>query len=172
MREKDVTHHVLVARTLCKRLQTLRRAGKLGERAATQCERLLDQMKREGLMAEEVYMKRTKNGEYRVRNCIKYDLGDGYRLVTIKGGQNLFVPFVGRHDETDLWLKHHKYDGCHADDLTYMEWDISTDRLPKIEEPENTDSEELIILDPYEEQLLARMDERLLKSIFHGLFQK
>jgi len=167
-----VTHRVRIARTLDKKLQAMRRAGKKGELAATQCERLLDQIRREGLLVEEVYRKRTKNGEYRISNCIKYDLGNGYRLVTIKDGQNLFVPFVGGHDETDLWLEHHRYDSYLPDDPAYADEQVCTDCRPKVKESENTDSEELSIQDSYEEQLLARMDETLLKSVFPGLFHK
>lgn len=168
-----MTHHVRIARTLDKKLQTMRRAGKKGELAATQCERLLEQIRREGLLVEEVYRKRTKNGEYRISNCIKYDLGNGYRLITVKDRQNLFVPFVGGHDETDLWLEHHRYDVYLPDDPAYVDVDISTaDCQPKIEEPENLNSEELSIPDAYEEQLLAKMDETLLKSLFPGLFHK
>ena len=158
---------MLIARTLDKKLKNLRRTGKKGEVAANQCESLLRQIRRDGLLVEDVYRKRTKNGEYRISNCIKYNLGNGYRLVTIKDGQNLFVPFVGGHDETDLWLEHHRYDKYHTDDPAYLDQDISHDCPPKTEEPEK-----LTISNSYEEQLLARMDETLLKRVFPGLFNK
>ncbi len=148
------------------------RAGKMGESAAARCERLLDLIRSKGLMAEAVYGKRTKNGEYRISKCIKYDLGGGYRLVTIKDGQSLFVPFVGDHDETDLWLEHHRYDSYHGDDPAYLSEDICPGDQPQEEQLEIEDSREGEVLDPYEEQLLAKVDETMLKSVFHGLFQK
>lgn len=165
-------HHVRIARNLEKNLKAMRRAGKKGELAATQCESLLDLIRREGLLADAVYSKRTKNGEYRISNCTKYNLGNGYRLVTIKVGQNLFVPFAGGHDETDLWLEHHRYDEYYADDPAYLDEDSCTDYQPKVEETEDVESEELLELDSYEEQLLAKVDTTILKSVFQGLFQK
>ena len=167
-----MTHHVLIARTLEKKLLALRQAGKRGRLAVTQCESLLYQMSREGALAEEVYRKRTKNGENRISNCVKYDLGNGYRLVTIKDGQNIFVPFVGGHDETDLWLEHHRYDEYLADNPAFVHEDICISYQPKIKKQKNIDQEEHAIVDLYEEQLLARMDETLLKTVFQGLFQK
>ncbi|MGB3210255.1 MAG: hypothetical protein WBB19_06075 [Desulforhopalus sp.] len=167
-----MTHHLLIARTLEKKLSALRQAGKRGRLAVTQCESLLDQMSREGPLAEEVYRKRTKNGENRISNCVKYDLGSGYRLITVKDGQNIFVPFVGGHDETDLWLDHHRYDGYLADDPAFVSEDIRTGCQPNTEHRENIDLEEHPVIDVYEEQLLAKIDETLLKTVFQGLFQK
>lgn len=167
-----MTHHLYIAHTLAKQLQTLYRTGSEGELVRTRCENLLDKIQREGLLAKEVYMKRTKNGEYRISKCIKYDLGNGYRLVTIKVRKNLFVPFVGSHDETDLWLEHHKYDDYSVDDPTFIKWDTSGNQQTQTEEPDKSDSEDLAIQDLYEEQLQARIDEKLLKTVFHGLFQK
>ena len=47
----------------------------------------------------------TKNGESRIKNCTKYDLGDGYRLVTINAGDVTFFCFAGSHDETENWIR-------------------------------------------------------------------
>jgi hypothetical protein len=165
-------NHLLIAQNFEKRLKAMCRAGKMGESAAARCERLLDLIRNKGLMAEAVYTKRTKNGEYRVSKCIKYDLGNGYRLVTIKDGQNLFVPFVGGHDETDLWLEHHRYDNYHADDPAYLSEEICTSDQPQEERVEVADSGEHQVPDPYEEQLLAKVDETTLRSVFQGLFHK
>lgn len=164
--------HLYIARNLEKKLKVIKRTGKKGEQAAARCERLLDLIRRKGLMVDAVYRKRTKNGEYRVNKCIKYDLGGGYRLVTIKDGQSLFVPFAGDHDETDLWLEHHRYDSYHADDPAYLGEDINSCDQPQGEQLEIADSREHEVLDPYEEQLLAKVDETMLKEVFHGLFQK
>jgi len=163
---------VLIARTLGKKLKAMRRAGKKGELAAIQCETLLSCIRKDGLLVEEVYRKRTKNGEYRINNCIKYDLGNGYRLVTIKDGQNLFVTFVGSHDETDLWLEHHKLDTYLPDDPAYLLEDTAVDFHPGSKEPESDEPEELSLADIYEEQIMAQMDESLMKSLFPGLFSK
>lgn len=164
-------HNVLIARTLEKKLKALRQAGKRGRVVVTQCESLLDQIRREGPLAEQVYRKRTKNGENRINNCVKYDLSNGYRLITIKAGQNIFVPFVGGHDETDLWLEHHRYDEYFTDNPAFVNEDVGSSHCPQIAKREQRDLDEHIVVDVYEEQLLAKIDETLLKTVFQGLFQ-
>jgi hypothetical protein len=47
----------------------------------------------------------TKYGEKRIRNCRKYDLGCGYRLITLQRGETVFIPFLGTHDACQLWLE-------------------------------------------------------------------
>ena len=46
----------------------------------------------------------TNHGENRIQHCVKYDLGKGYRLVTIKHKGVISLEFVGNHKETDKWL--------------------------------------------------------------------
>jgi len=47
----------------------------------------------------------TKYGEERIRNCRKYDLGCGYRLITLQRGDTVFIPFLGTHDHCQRWLE-------------------------------------------------------------------
>ena len=47
----------------------------------------------------------TKYGEKRIRNCRKYDLGCGYRLITLQRGETVFIPFLGTHDNCQRWLE-------------------------------------------------------------------
>ena len=49
----------------------------------------------------------TRYGEKRIRNCRKYDLSCGYRLITLQRGVKLFVLLLGTHDECQRWLKNH-----------------------------------------------------------------
>ena len=49
----------------------------------------------------------TRYGEKRIRNCRKYDLGSGFRLVVLQRGQTLFIPFLGTHDGCQRWLENH-----------------------------------------------------------------
>jgi len=50
----------------------------------------------------------TSHGETRIRHCIKYDLGDGYRLITIQNDKCVLLCFVGNHDDCDKWLERNK----------------------------------------------------------------
>jgi hypothetical protein len=46
----------------------------------------------------------TKYGEKRIRHCKKYDLGRGYRLITLQRDDTLFASFLGTHDNCQRWL--------------------------------------------------------------------
>ena len=47
----------------------------------------------------------TKYGENRIKNCHKYDLGCGYRLITLQRDDTVFIPFLGTHDKCQRWLE-------------------------------------------------------------------
>jgi len=53
-------------------------------------------------------IKVTKHGETRIKYCIKYDLNDGYRLVTIKENKQVLLCSVGTHDDSEKWLERNK----------------------------------------------------------------
>ena len=40
-----------------------------------------------------------------LKNCRKYDLDRGYRLITLQRGSTIYVPFLGPHDECQRWLE-------------------------------------------------------------------
>jgi len=46
----------------------------------------------------------TDHGEGRITNCVKYDLGNGYRLVTVDFGEVVMLCHAGKHDDVDHWL--------------------------------------------------------------------
>lgn len=46
----------------------------------------------------------TNHGETRIRHAVKYDLGDGYRLVTVQDARCCYFCFVGDHAATERWL--------------------------------------------------------------------
>ena len=43
--------------------------------------------------------KTTKHGETRIKSCIKFDLGDAFRLVTVQSNRIVWLLFCGSHDE-------------------------------------------------------------------------
>jgi superfamily I DNA/RNA helicase len=49
-------------------------------------------------------LRKTKHGESRIAGCVKYDLQDFCRLITIAGNGCIFLLFVGDHGEADAWL--------------------------------------------------------------------
>ncbi|MBE0582160.1 MAG: hypothetical protein IH612_00200 [Desulfofustis sp.] len=157
-----------LARTIERQLLDLRRSGKKGELAADQCQRILAELKENGGETAGIFLKRTKNGEYRMQNCIKYDLGGGYRLITVRHEGRLYVPFLGAHDDADSWLERRRREDFEPNEANYrsepIEAGVSSGEdlcghpSPNIEEP-----------DLYEEHLRDRIDETTLREVFRGL---
>lgn len=155
--------------SLDKLLEALQKSGQKGEMVVSQCLWLLDQIRKGRIMNDDVFCKRTKHGEYRVANCVKYDLGYGYRLVTIRSGKDLFVPFVGGHDETDKWLNRRRYDkfspndsSCHTETIFSLQVEKLDYSVSDIASEED---------DIYEKNLQQRIDETTLRQIFSGLYK-
>jgi len=162
-----------ISRFLDKQLAALRKAGKKAELAAVKCEGIFADIKRFGCQAEVVAGKRTRNGEQRIRNCVKYDLGGGYRLITIRCGCHLLALFAGTHDEADQWIERHRYDDFAPDDASCRSERIE---LPATPDPagvpqlgKNADND-ADAGDEYEAALQRRLDETRLKVVFQGLF--
>ena len=47
----------------------------------------------------------THYGENRIKNCRKFDLGSGYRMITLQRGAKIYIPLLGTHDECQRWLE-------------------------------------------------------------------
>jgi superfamily I DNA/RNA helicase len=54
-----------------------------------------------------IQLTRTHHGESRAK-VDKYDLGDGYRLITKQAAGTMMFLFVGSHDKADRWLEGHR----------------------------------------------------------------
>jgi len=159
-------HHSLA---LAKQLGSLRRAGKKAELAADKAEAIVQDIRQYGCQCEAVLCKRTRNGEQRLKNCVKYDLGSGYRLVTIRNDCHLFIVFVGSHDDTDQWIERHRYDSFTPDTLLYRCEDcLVAEDAPAADCPESLSAK--TPEDDYEEVLAAKLEESHLKAVFQGLF--
>lgn len=50
----------------------------------------------------------TKHGETRIPGCVKYDLQDFCRLVTVVGNGCIFLLYAGDHNDADAWIKKHQ----------------------------------------------------------------
>ena len=88
------------------RMAALKKAGKTGETLAQKTARIIETL-RSGAAPNhmEVPGSYTKYGENRIKYCRKYDLGCGYRLITVQRGAKVFIPFLGTHDECQRWLE-------------------------------------------------------------------
>ncbi len=157
-----------ISRCLDKQLDLMRKNDRKAEAAALKCETIIGDIRKLGCQADEVAGKRTRNGELRIKNCVKYNLSSGYRLITIKVGGHLLVPFAGTHDDSDKWIERHRCDDFAPDETFY--------RCEELDNCEADDSEDLPADEPaepdidiYEAQLQERLDEACLREIFQGL---
>ena len=149
-----------------KQLLALEKSDKRGALAIRQVKEIVaNLMKNEALALK---TKKTKKGELRLKNCRKYDLGSGYRLICLKQDDFLFLLYVGSHDECDRWLNRQRggsfpvrVEGA----LPVGGEKENSESLPRrqVLEPED---------DEYEEQLLRKLDDRMLRLVFSGICEK
>lgn len=156
-------------RSLDSQLDKLRRSDKKGVMAASRAEQIINMLLLySGMETEDLRYKRTKHGELRLKNCRKYDLGGGYRLLNLRNGNHLIFVYAGTHDECHLWLETHR--GISLDAAIFVESLITLTVPQGYEHPECA---EILQVSPdsdqYEEELLARLDEKTLVHIFRGL---
>ena len=88
--------------------RSIRKAGKKGAIAAKEADEIINRLIQGCVSTDEIGVM-TKNGEYRIKKCTKYDLGCGYSLITVLDGGCVFVTYIGTHDECNLWLEKNKF---------------------------------------------------------------
>jgi hypothetical protein len=164
-----------ISRNIDRCLERLRRRGSQGVLAESQYLQIIECIRQGKWRSNIISCKRTKNGEYRLKNCVKYDLGHGYRLVTVKEGNNLFITFVGSHDQTDRWIDTHRYDDFCQDDKLYITETMETMDRDETSSPDELSgglpSDSSLEPDEFEEQLVDKIDDAMLKMVFSGLFK-
>ncbi len=157
-------------RSFDRQLDMLRTSGEKGVLAADRAERIITLLLRHaGVETDELRSKRTKFGELRLKNCRKYDLGSGYRLITMTRKNKLFMLYAGTHDECDRWLYHKRKDKLQ----------VEPERLIVITKKGEVKSQQVLADfwpdeegDEYEEQLTTKLSDAELRDIFKGICQK
>lgn len=98
-----------VSRKVETRIKSLAKDGKAGRTLAEKATSIIDGLS-SGLLRADMDSAGsvTKYGEKRIRNCRKYDLGCGYRLICLKRGSDIYIPFMGSHDDCQRWLEKHR----------------------------------------------------------------
>jgi hypothetical protein len=147
------------------RMATLRKAGTTGVLLAGKTEAVISRLKTgEAWQPDRNLAPRTTHGEKRIRKCVKYDLGWGFRLITLLRDEILFVCFLGPHDECDRWL---------ADNSRIKEIDFGRNAVCQVVSPkakektahlENLGAE----LDDLDKRL-QELSDQALRRIFCGL---
>lgn len=158
---KDVLE-IHQTRRFVKALQVMGRADKSARDAAARAEKIIADLQADPLH-EEAEIKRTRYGELRLHHCRKYDLACGYRLIGLKRQRRLIFVYIGSHDECQRWIENNHEN---------LE-EIDSSPVPRRQEVAGAQSQASPLAgadsDEYEEQLLARLDEQMLRDIFAGL---
>jgi hypothetical protein len=92
-----------------KNLAALRKSGRRESLVADRVEAIIAEAER-GRLPSPKTCNFTRNGEDRIKGCRKYDLGGGYRMITLKQGVDLYLLFVGTHDDCGRWIENHRID--------------------------------------------------------------
>ncbi len=147
-----------------KQMETICKVGKKGMIAAKEADEIINRLIWGCDSTTEIGVM-TKNGEHRIKKCTKYDLGCGYRLITVLSEECLFVTYIGTHDECNLWLEKNKFLQPRADKprgKVFMVQKPAGDKLSGKRQEVFTE----------DEPFLQPIEERYLRKIFSGLFSR
>jgi hypothetical protein len=150
-------------RRFAKRLVFMAKAGKHERIVADRARQIIADLQINPLH-EEAECKRTRHGELRLNDCRKYDLSCGFRLIALKRDNRLIFTYIGSHDDCQQWIENNRY---------YQDT-IQSTAIPLGSTKENPLPCTLPLTDEYpqdeyEEQIRAKIDEHVLRSIFSGL---
>ena len=89
---------------LYKRLARLKRASKKASLAARSAEKIIEEIQRGSVPLTEIG-NLTRRRELRLSGCFKFNLGAGYRLITLKQHHTLYILHAGSHDDCNRWIE-------------------------------------------------------------------
>ena len=161
---EKVLMEIQQTRRFAKRLLEMAKIGKNERIVAERVQRIIADLQINPLH-EEAECKRTRHGELRLNDCRKYDLSCGFRLIALKRERRLIFTYIGSHDDCQRWIENNRY---------YQDEIASEPVLPvcvKKTQEAIADARVEPDTDEYEERLMAKIDDRLLREIFAGLFK-
>ncbi len=105
----------------------------------------------------------TSSKDARIKNLYKFNLGKGYRLITIKEKKILFIMFIGDHDQCDRWLHSHSKRAPHRKPLPLNIYEVNHSR-----------KDDTLVLAQQENgtnvpEVLKNISQKELQKIFCGL---
>ncbi|MBF0413500.1 MAG: hypothetical protein HQK70_12435 [Desulfamplus sp.] len=111
--------------------------------------------------------KLTKSGDARMKKCLKYDLGKGYRLICVKERKTMYVLYTGSHDSCDTWLDKHRNFKIDAF-MEYLRcW--NTNSCLKYDSNFNESEFNDLMNEPdYDDILMSKITQKDLRTIFQG----
>ena len=150
------------------RIAALEKAGKSGKALAQKATSIIDRLASGDVRnhTDTVVESYTKYGEKRIKNCRKYDLGCGYRLITLQRGKTVFIPFLGSHDECQRWLENNsRLKAFHAGKGKIIHIEDRKAPLTNLRDVDTLD------MDLDDDGLLQDLTDKDLRSVFNGLVE-
>ncbi|MCF8127431.1 MAG: hypothetical protein K9N10_02865 [Deltaproteobacteria bacterium] len=145
-------------------LEILARGDKAASLAASRAEEIIERLASGDSQAIEIISRRTKHGELRINGCRKYNLGAGYRLVCVKQDGDLVATYVGSHDDCNRWIENNR--GFESERPSLGDSPLISESR---ESNDSGDSEGEIREPDYDDILMAKIDQKILRHVFCGL---
>ena len=108
----------------------------------------------------------TRYGENRIKNCRKYDLSSGHRLITIQRDGDIYIPFLGNHDACQRWVE--KNSSFHED--VFGEASIYAIE-PDLDEGFDQVAQAALPDDFQEDDFVPELSDKELRMVFRGLVE-
>ncbi len=147
-------------------LSVLRKGSRRACLAADRIEAIIEELKQGQTPPAEI-CNFTRHGEGRIKGCRKYDLGAGYRLVTLKQDNDLYLLFAGTHDECSRFIENNR-DGLSLDLIAERSDTVERIGLRNVVQPSRPsfsgDSET-------DEDWIPPLSDKDLRVIFSGLVE-
>jgi len=159
---------VRISSTVSRRLESLRRGDGNALQASEHARSIINEVLG-GAFSPKQIGRLTKYGDARIRNCVKFDLVRGYRLVAVLGKREISFLFVGSHDECDHWVRNNARFELPSDNAIHASFQVTGKKdegKPLQEHEAQTEA------DDYEDGLLRGLTDRDLRIIFSGLCGK
>jgi hypothetical protein len=145
-----------------KMLVTMRSSEKMAVSAAKKADALIQNIIKNGDSRLSILGKFTRHGEFRIKNCIKYDIGKGYRMVCVKDQGSLFLLFVGTHDDCSAWVENNRNFTPDSSRKNLITFEVVQNGCHGTDKSLTTEPD-------YEDILLSKISEKDLKTVFRGL---
>lgn len=164
------TLYVYQDANLTKQLKTLLKGGACAAPAARHAQTIIDRFADGGSCDPKLMGRLTRYGEARIKNCIKFDLVRGYRLVGMMLDQGIVFLYVGSHDECDRWISNNAGLEPILDKTRNKVAQMRGKTAVKTPAPAELEMDEPE--SDYDELLLRDVTQEELRKIFCGLFRK